>query len=533
MSDNQDKEQVQDEEGAQEEQQDQSQSYDQKINYEPTAEESEEEEEEDGQLGTLFVDKEDRQRLEKMSELEREMIIAQRAEEQDNQRLLQKTSEEEKGPDLRASTRLTAQRSRSSAMSELREKRAARERKIADEEDDDVVLSDEGNEQSTYGSDDDFIDDDDDLEEDFGKPKKSSQKRTRDDADQVRSSKRRHIPEDVGTTGFEGATLDDILAIQITRDVVEQWVNEPYFEETLPNCLVKISADRRQDPRTHYEETIYLVASVVEVIEGDTFYKFGKIRTSKQVVVRDENEEKQFQLDYISNRAITKIEFDAWTAKLETAGEDPVTKSMVEAVKEKIHKANTYTYTAEDVKQLVEQRRKKGSVVINPVMEKVRLQRLLDYNRENGNQEEVERIEAELQLIEERILQDAKQQKPSAYDKINQRNKQVSMKRAHQSRPMKQTSTRALAASKETTKKLTPEEIAKRRQKFDPVKLLKEIDWSVDLSILDSDRAKMTMAKRLLGTRFKLTEDKLSVPLIKDRNNVLTIADYKRKQGLS
>ena len=58
----------------------------------------------------------------------------------------------------------------------------------------------------------------------------------------------------------EAIGLEDALKMQVKRYMLEQWINEPFFEATLTGCMVRISIGRGSDAG-------YLAAEITGVEE--------------------------------------------------------------------------------------------------------------------------------------------------------------------------------------------------------------------------------------------------------------------------
>ena len=64
----------------------------------------------------------------------------------------------------------------------------------------------------------------------------------------------------------EEASYEDIKAITVRRLKLEQWVKEPFFERTLPGCMVRLSLGESSGSQGD-KRPLYMLALMREVVE--------------------------------------------------------------------------------------------------------------------------------------------------------------------------------------------------------------------------------------------------------------------------
>jgi len=69
----------------------------------------------------------------------------------------------------------------------------------------------------------------------------------------------------------EKAELQDLLHIQLRRQQLEAWWQEPFFEDAVRGCLVRYAHGEYTDERGQRHPN-YLMMKIVEVVEK-TLYK--------------------------------------------------------------------------------------------------------------------------------------------------------------------------------------------------------------------------------------------------------------------
>jgi hypothetical protein len=176
-----------------------------------------------------------------------------------------------------------------------------------------------------------------------------------------RRQREQHLAED--------APLDEIRRVFLSRDRLALWCNEPFFEETVIDFLVRVSIGK--DPMT--QAPLYKIARISGVREtteepanpanpeGPTRpkkYTVGSTRTDKVLELRAENGSvRSFRLIFISGTAATDQELTMWLANTRRAGERAPTRGDVEALVAKKKSALNFRYTDAVVRQVLEKRR--------------------------------------------------------------------------------------------------------------------------------------------------------------------------------
>lgn len=370
----------------------------------------------------LFVDEEDRARLAKMSEFDREMVLAERAEarqqERQRQQLLaaaggddtKKPSTKRQNAARRSGREVREETAKKSAIEELK---AARERKAQGRKAHaakDLDVGDESSEEELAEG--RGYEDESDLEEgeaDGGPGGMRWAPRELDEADEGAA---------------EEADLEELKSIQVRRHKLEEWISKPHFEVTMPGCMVRVAAGERRSPDgssvlldTSGRPVIrYMLVQVIGVEElppgvhkyletGSGWkspYPFGPDgnKTSKWLRVSRGKTERIWPLAQVSNKSLTEEEYNSWHRSCEGTRQQ-VTRGDVAEVLERLKAADTYVYSAEDVANMLEEKRRKGQTTKNVALERARLERERDFAKETGDEVKLAEVEEEIRALEE------------------------------------------------------------------------------------------------------------------------------------
>ncbi|CAI8614421.1 unnamed protein product [Vicia faba] len=384
----------------------------------------------------LYKDEDDRQKLSEMTELQREMILSDRANKKDDKDFLGKiASKREKGKmatvTRRESPPLPSSRVRSSARSAdrsaakdgaLNELRAKRLK----QQDPDVVK--EGSKSvgsgiysqkrrpnfsssSRSGSESRSHSDDEDLDGDGGI--------IDSDDDQITSEK---------------PLFEDIQEITIRRSKLAKWLMEPFFEELIVGCLVRVGIGRSKSG------PIYRLCVVknVDASDSDRVYKLDNKTTYKylNVVWGNDTSAARWQMAMISDSPPLEEEFKQWVKEVERSGGRMLTKLDVSEKKEAIQKINSFVYSAATVKQMLEEKKTTSRRPSNVAAEKDRLRTELEIAQSKNDAAGAEKIRTRLQELEDSRKAEEKDAKALRLSEMNKKNRFENFKNASELKPL-------------------------------------------------------------------------------------------------
>ncbi|KAL3144358.1 hypothetical protein ABBQ32_004113 [Trebouxia sp. C0010 RCD-2024] len=564
----------------------------------------------DGYGKDLIRDSADRATLDNMTELDREYEFSQRAEARDremerrrNVRMLQQArapqgpSQQQqaaidKAEQMRSSTRQKKQETgKKNAIAELR---AAQERKTTqakkkskrgrgqesdeaytdDEEEDisDVDSDDERNPSPSQGASGDDVSGASSMKDD-------NEERNRGNEPE-RFTSRAEPPGDMGDE--VDANISEVQKIQIKRYKLEKWAYEPFFEKTVVGCIVRVAYSGK-----------YHVAEVVEVQEremgrhrdmgvGTNYpYHFGSGSTCRVLLIRRGESDRICPMTVVSNQSIDDQEMGSFMEYTKAQRMPLMTRAHVEKVAAALKTAENYTYTAEDVKQMLAEKKARGTARMNIATEKAKLVRIRDHAQEVGDDEEIERAETELAQIENRQANAERNANKRGFgmSNVNEKNKRINFLNAYQnvsSAPENQkvSATGADAFSRRKTQskvywstipKNKREELQAAAAAAGTTVQINEdgtalvmtaatgnmnlaglevpaaavrtnadgdvVNLEIDISVLDAIPEGAIKARKLLGPQYGFTPSMHAVPADLDMKQLLTLSEYKRRTG--
>ncbi|CAI9768008.1 unnamed protein product [Fraxinus pennsylvanica] len=364
----------------------------------------------------LYKDEDDREKLSKLTELEREMILEARATKRSDRDLTEKLKkrkgQDKKGshptPPTRSSMRSKAERGqRAGALDELVKRRR------------DAKGSSGGRyspvKRRSFAT------------ATFNSPSRSGSGSHSDEGDSTGDGGMADS-DDEKTSDSKTPTFEDIKEITIRRSKLAKWFMEPFFDELIVGCFVRVGIGKsRSGP-------IYRLCMVrnVDATDPDRQYKLDNKTTYKylNVVWGNESSAARWQMAMISDSLPLKEEFDQWVREVERGGGHMPSKQEVLEKREAIQKTNTFVYSAATVKQMLQQKKSATWRPLNIAAEKDRLRRELEVAKMRDDEVEIERIKARLQELEASRQTQGKDSKAIRLAEMNKRNRVENFKNA-------------------------------------------------------------------------------------------------------
>ncbi|CAI8600527.1 unnamed protein product [Vicia faba] len=400
-------------------------------------------EESDDAGDDLYKNEDDKKRLAKMTELERETILSERATEKGDRELKEKMIMRMKrensnnalakasSSNNRSSPRPPSTKIRSSArnaektaakgdvLSELRAKRMKQQitdhhgksemkkkketlevSRSSSSESESVARSESEKESSSSDDDGELVDSDDDKNMDeLDKP-----------------------------------TFEEIKEITIRRSRLVKWLNEPFFEELIVGCLVRIGIGKSDNL------PVYRLCMVQKVECGDPkkHYKVENRVTHKYLICvwGSENSAAKFQVAVVSDSSPLEKEFKQWTREVERTCSYMPSKKHVSDKKEAIKNINSYVYSAATVKQMLEEKKAAPSRPLNIAVEKDKLKREMEIAESKNDEAWMERIITKLAELEAMRRARDNNVKAIRLDEMNKKNRFENFKNLSEHRNM-------------------------------------------------------------------------------------------------
>ncbi|KAI4299357.1 hypothetical protein L6164_032824 [Bauhinia variegata] len=392
----------------------------------------------------LYKNDDDRRKLSEMTELQREMILSDRATKKDDKNLLGKiVSKRVKGKTsvprkqtaplpssrMRSSAR-SADRSaaKDDALNELRAKRLKQQdpeahRRLRE------ASRNSGPQQFSL------------KHKPFTSASLSSSSHSEsesrshsDDEGSTEDGGMVDSDDDRVNSGFEWPTFEDIREITIRRSKLAKWFMEPFFEELIVGCFVRVGIGRSKSG------PIYRLCMVknVDASEPERQYKLENKTTYKylNVVWGNESSAARWQMAMVSDSGPLEEEYKQWVKEVEQSGGRMPTKQNVLEKKQAIRKINTFVYSAATVKQMLQEKKSASSRHLNIAAEKDRLRRELEIAQSKHNDAEVERIKTRLEELEASRQAKEKDAKALKLAEMNRKNRFENFKNASELKPV-------------------------------------------------------------------------------------------------
>lgn len=126
--------------------------------------------------------------------------------------------------------------------------------------------------------------------------------------------------------------------ICLTRFRLEQFLSLPFFDQLVKNTFVRINigSDRNNLP-------LYRLDEIRAVQKTPRLYQFGTTSTNRTLLLRHGTEEYPLGMEFISNQAVTDVEFDEWCHMKANAGTLPSAEFLKQKTIE-IREAKNYEF---------------------------------------------------------------------------------------------------------------------------------------------------------------------------------------------
>ncbi|XP_013605996.1 PREDICTED: protein RTF1 homolog [Brassica oleracea var. oleracea] len=370
----------------------------------------------------LYKNEEDRQKLAGMTEFQREMILAERADKKGDKsfteklrskRENEKTTQKNTHPlpvsrGVRSSAR-SADRAaaKDDALNELRAKRMKQQdpaalRKLRDASKGGRDFSSMKRKQLASSSDSDRSQSDDE-----------GSNGGMVDSDDDRSD----VP-----------TYEDIKEITIRRSKLAKWFMEPFFEELIVGCFVRVGIGRSKSG------PIYRLCMVknVDAADPDKAYKLENKTTHKYLNVfwGNETSAARWQMAMISDGHPVEEDYRQWIREVERTNGRLPSKEDVSEKKEAIKRINSFVYSAETVKQMLQEKKSASVRPMNIAAEKDRLRKELEIAESKNDKAGVERIKAKIKQLDASRNKKGVDKKALKLFEMNKKNRAENFKNA-------------------------------------------------------------------------------------------------------
>ncbi|KAH7730664.1 Plus-3 domain containing protein [Aphelenchoides avenae] len=396
----------------------------------------------------LYIDDEDRERLNNMSEKDREIEICKRLEQREIlkareqiKKKLQKQGEKaekdktkkpsgskkhgsdesseegelKKGDesdvsDVELSTEfhkpseLATKQVKKNAMQALLSKR--KEKKEAEEK------RKQEAEKATLKFDEIFGDDD-------GKSESSSSSSS-SSASSSRSSSRSRSASPEAAVKKPVETKEELSRCRLSRFKLAKFVHAPFFAKMAVGCFVRIGIGNKDG------RAIYQIAQIVEVLETPKVYEVEKTRTNKGLKLKHGQDSRTYRLEFVSNSDFTDSEFERWIKNMNDNNVLLPTMDQIVKKETDIRNAQEHKFTEADIDFMVKEKAKFSKAPTNFAVRKGELVKEKEYAEQIGDLQRVQMLQQEIDDLDARTNNLDRQRAGalSGVAWINQRNRE-------------------------------------------------------------------------------------------------------------
>jgi RNA polymerase-associated protein RTF1 len=386
----------------------------------------------------LYKDEDDKERLENMSELQREMILADRGTRLDDYKLKQRARASSSKTDkvgarkdsspppppsrMRSSTRADKSGSAAkSALDELRAKQRMRQQAPEARRFTDLLPRSGSPTRRRAGS-----PPSDGSNDGDGRGRPNDHGRIADDS--------RDDEFDESPSRLDPLKFDDVKSITLRRSKLVKWFMEPFFDDLISGCFVRLGIGQTKNGTPRYR---LCIVRNVDASDPDRNYKLESYSTCKylNVVWDSEANAARWQMTQVSDSPPNEEEFKEWLQEAEKHGARIPTRQEVLDKKEAIQEAYNFVYSAATVQQML---REKSAVrrPINIAAEKDRLRSELEMALSRRNEAEAERIRVKLKNLQSRPQPVSKDNKAAKLEAMNRKNRADNFKNASELKPV-------------------------------------------------------------------------------------------------
>ncbi|XP_077248517.1 plus-3 domain-containing protein [Tasmannia lanceolata] len=396
----------------------------------------------------LYFDDADREELSKLSELDREMILTERADKKDDWLKKRKGSHSEKkttrsrkesSPPMTSSRgRLSVKSHKTAAKDDALNELRAKRKKQQDSEGQHKMRDAAGG-VGGGGRDSSPIRRKPVAVASPSSDSSGSESRSGSDSGDEGSTGGGDLAEsdeEGPSSGTEKPTYEDIKEITIRRSKLAKWFMEPFFEDLIVGCFVRVGIGM-----TRSGQSIYRLCMVrnVDSSEPDRLYKLENRSTYKYLncIWGNESSAARWQMARVSDSAPPEKEFNEWVREVERSNGRMMSRKDVLEKRDAIQKINTFVYSAATVKQMLQEKKSASSRPLNIAAEKDRLRKELEVAESRRDVEEVERIQTRLKELENMSRQvKEKDSKAVRLAEMNKKNRAENFKNASELKPV-------------------------------------------------------------------------------------------------
>ena len=168
------------------------------------------------------------------------------------------------------------------------------------------------------------------------------------------------------------APFDQLERIRLTRQKLEKWINEPFFETVVVGCFARVGIGIQDGQPT------YRVAEITGVKDGFRPYPIEKVTTTKRIELQIGTSRRYFQMNYVSNADFVMPELEKYGRLMKAANLQTKTLTFINEKVAELLSAKTHTYSEAEVAQKVKLERAAQKMKGNLALRKIQLTNEID-----------------------------------------------------------------------------------------------------------------------------------------------------------
>lgn len=359
----------------------------------------------------LMGDQEDRDSLFNLPEIEREAILYERAqirqtksEKRDLERKMKELEKRSSGKSSKktnlttnTTTTITSSNKKKSSLDALKKARIDKSKRRHHKSSDDELYQEDGEIKSKKKT------------KHRHRSSSSSSSSSHSSSSDFSSSEEIEVDEEYSLKKDDHASsplsLEDANCLLLKRNSVAKWIYHPQFADLSRGMLMRLAIGIGKDSCQ-----VYRVVEVREIVTYHRQYKINDITTNKAALLRYGKQERVFRLDVISNSSITENEFSRWMEVCKEDGLPILNKYSSSKRLESYYNVIEGKALSDDIVTKMIAAKKDslgiGNCSRNLIAEREILLSLRNEaiaGKEGGWQEEVDRINKEIELIDKNL----------------------------------------------------------------------------------------------------------------------------------
>jgi len=220
-------------------------------------------------------------------------------------------------------------------------------------------------------------------------------------------------------------TKEQLNKVRLSRDELGKWVHFPAFKTLVVGSFVRVGIGNYES------KPVYRVGEVVDVCETKKVYSINRVKTNIGLRLKHGRQERVFRIEFVSNNGFTDSEFRKWKTAVGAAG---LSLPLMENVKKKrsyIEKHRAQKIDDNAIDHMVKQNSRFRENPYNYAMRKMKLLKDKTIAETSNDTATAKQVADELAKLEQRaeILDKKRQQNIAGITYINERIKNDNLKK--------------------------------------------------------------------------------------------------------